>query len=659
MKRRVLLIDNDADFLAGRKERLEEAGYIVRTAISLDEARDALRNNYVHLASVDVRMVDEDSEWDVSGLDLVREPEFSHIVKVVLTGRHFEVNDASLVMKVKADPQDLPDAVFYLTKEKGWQVMLDVFHNAIESYCHLKDNFVVHRPPGFVHGLVGRLDPDLPRELWLERGEELVDLISMACYSYDTVTIDRLVWYHDGRLALAITARKPHIVDEFLMLIDHRRDNHQNHLKEYHAVQDRAPDGHAQPVANSRPLRTLHYAGELYALPGVRLDQTVSLPQFFVQSRVNIVSDLFKRLVTFNLKPPRRTEMLLESEHADNQLRIHSKLTDATPSLLRRRIDELGELVARENIATMKTGKDNIVIRLLDGLTLDLRHPADWLEERGPHSFGKPLVMGDGYGAPPADTILVANDNSAWITDNSQQCYGPLLSGLAGLEVLVKLELHPYPNVRQFIEAERQLLKAINLTHQLVPLDAEMKKPFGAIQQIRNQAVDFGGDLEAYERALFYHAVQRLLSMPFDVPAYYNSVRIPPAQAPLYTCLSLGLLASHLAKAGGKLEMVEDEPLGIEMDEKSGGLWVEGRRVHLRGAPFRFLFYLYCHPRVRCSNEQIMADVMGGAINYDSNYPAVLARAIRKALGPNAGRYLENQRGSYVLYPDGRRDKPL
>jgi hypothetical protein len=32
---------------------------------------------------------------------------------------------------------------------------------------------------------------------------------------------------------------------------------------------------------------------------------------------------------------------------------------------------------------------------------------------------------------------------------------------------------------------------------------------------------------------------------------------------------------------------------------------------------------------------------------------------VRAALGPNAGRYLVNRRGGYILYPDGKRDDPL
>ena len=62
----VLFADNAPDFLNTRAEFLENAGYHVVKAYTLEEARQLLANAHIHLAILDIRMVDDDDERDVS-----------------------------------------------------------------------------------------------------------------------------------------------------------------------------------------------------------------------------------------------------------------------------------------------------------------------------------------------------------------------------------------------------------------------------------------------------------------------------------------------------------------------------------------------------------------------------------------------------------------
>lgn len=70
---KILLVDNDPEFLKSRAEVLEKQGYPVVTAESLEEARGKLRENRFDLALIDVRLTDNKDPEDFSGLALARE----------------------------------------------------------------------------------------------------------------------------------------------------------------------------------------------------------------------------------------------------------------------------------------------------------------------------------------------------------------------------------------------------------------------------------------------------------------------------------------------------------------------------------------------------------------------------------------------------------
>lgn len=71
---KILLVDNNKDFLLSRRDFLEKSGYPTESASSLPEAREKLKEkNQYGLAVVDVRLTDDSDASDFSGLALVRE----------------------------------------------------------------------------------------------------------------------------------------------------------------------------------------------------------------------------------------------------------------------------------------------------------------------------------------------------------------------------------------------------------------------------------------------------------------------------------------------------------------------------------------------------------------------------------------------------------
>lgn len=643
MKKRVLLIDNDSDFLEIRREPLEKEGFEVLTALSLEQARDVLHRRHVHLASVDVRMVDDDSPVDTSGLALVHDPEFAHVVKIVLTGYHFEAKAVRDAMRPKVIPQHLPDAVDYLSKEEGPEAMIQVINEAITHYSGINWALALEWPhPSYEDGLANWLEPDLPRDAWRERGEELVDLMAMTFADYDRAHVTRLLWRDGPRLALAVTAWKDDAIVGRIVVVRCLP------AAPTPAAAERAPDGHAQLIRPARPARTLHYAADLYELPGGRLSEARTLRQFYADSKPAALGECVTGLLATGLAPWDIPQLADDSTPADERLRAHAGLSPDTPDTLGRALLLVGEAAARAGLATFTLTADHLLVRSRES-NYDLPNPAAWLARPGPGNVRRPLSLGESCGAPPADTVLVA-DGRTWLTDFSRAGHAPLLSSLADLETQFTTDLHPFANVTQFGDAMTSLLRPDELAQRPDAPMPELRKLFAAVQPLRERAADYGG-VVAYYRALFYHTARRLPAMPLDGPNRRQTVL--PA---LCACLGLGLLARRIDEF--------EEPGRPPVHP---GLWVDkpSRRWFLddvplpkpADTPFRFLLYLWENRRRHCENAAIMAAI--DCDQMDPNYPSVLVKQLRKFLGPSGMRIIVNSGKGYTLYPDGRPDQAL
>src|SRR5258705_11551110 len=115
MTKRILFADNDSSSLAARKEFLEQEGYEVLPAATVDEARRVLEHHLVDLAVIDVRLSTDTDERDWSGLALANETDKA-IPKIILT--RYPTYD--LVREALGPHLDgLPAAVDFVAKQEG------------------------------------------------------------------------------------------------------------------------------------------------------------------------------------------------------------------------------------------------------------------------------------------------------------------------------------------------------------------------------------------------------------------------------------------------------------------------------------------------------------------------------------------------------------
>jgi len=117
----ILLADNDPDFLATRGEFLKQEGYELVTAQSTAAARRELGEGQINLAIIDIRLVNDDDEKDVSGLTLAQVPAYRSIRKIILTG--FPSTDAAREA-LRLDLGGSPPALDFIAKKEGPEAML-------------------------------------------------------------------------------------------------------------------------------------------------------------------------------------------------------------------------------------------------------------------------------------------------------------------------------------------------------------------------------------------------------------------------------------------------------------------------------------------------------------------------------------------------------
>lgn len=82
---KILMADNDPDFLETRREFLEKEGYEIIVASSPSDAQMKLQQDDIALVIVDIRLLNDDDEKDISGLEFARSIEHPLPI-LILTG---------------------------------------------------------------------------------------------------------------------------------------------------------------------------------------------------------------------------------------------------------------------------------------------------------------------------------------------------------------------------------------------------------------------------------------------------------------------------------------------------------------------------------------------------------------------------------------------
>lgn len=136
MRNVLLLADNDAEFRETWGTILTNAGYDIRLASNPEQARNLLRETGIDLAILDLRLVDDEDEKDISGLEVATDKTFLHIPKIVLTA--FPTSYENLRKALGPAVDELPHAIAFVDKAEGPRALLEVIRRALETWPRLR-----------------------------------------------------------------------------------------------------------------------------------------------------------------------------------------------------------------------------------------------------------------------------------------------------------------------------------------------------------------------------------------------------------------------------------------------------------------------------------------------------------------------------------------
>ena len=172
---RILLADNDQDFIAITTEFLESYGFEVITASNPLAAHQILlrEQEQIQVAVFDSRLLNDLDERDTSGIDLARL--FARVPSIVLT-RFPSVPDAVAALRPL---NGLSPAKDYVDKRDGLDILLQAIENILllPSPLELHEKLMTHFSESDLHQLCFSLNvnyDDLPGRTRRGKARELI-----------------------------------------------------------------------------------------------------------------------------------------------------------------------------------------------------------------------------------------------------------------------------------------------------------------------------------------------------------------------------------------------------------------------------------------------------------------------------------------------------
>jgi CheY-like chemotaxis protein len=136
MKAVLLFADNDLSSLETWAKVLWKAGYEVRNASNPHQVHQVLENSGVDLAVLDLRLIDDEDEKDLSGLKIACMKSFRYIPKVILTA--FPTSYENLRTILGSSVDELPGAVAFVDKAEGPEALLAVIRQTLEAWPRIR-----------------------------------------------------------------------------------------------------------------------------------------------------------------------------------------------------------------------------------------------------------------------------------------------------------------------------------------------------------------------------------------------------------------------------------------------------------------------------------------------------------------------------------------
>ena len=615
----ILFVDNNKLFLDTRAEFLEDAGYRVLPAISLEEARRVMEADPVDLVILDVRMVDDDDKTDVSGILLAKEERYAPIPKIILT----DFPDYATAREALGPVLDgMPPAVDYLAKAEGPEALVERVGKALARFAPWNSHLVIRGVQGLSTSvLVSLLEPQIVDNL-AHRTQELERLFKRLFLEAQQVTLGPVYVQGQGYIYLAYTANRRHGDLEQGVLACALREVGEEEEARYKAHAPRNAD--LQLVLLDAIQRSVHYTLCTYNLVGAHEESVRPLAQVLhalSTAQSEYVLDVFfgQTLDRWHRRERTPREMLSVIPHFVREDHYSHELEACAHTL--------GRLLDQASLARLEF--DNAMsIWLPNGTQEQLFLP--WLAwERGALQVEGEVLYGHVHGQVDLDHILVDREGNTWLIDFTQARQDFLVMDYLSLEMSLRhCLLQAYPLSERLVFEKTLMEATFALEGDPSRLDLVLQEirsgeweidplRYRAIQwalEVRRQAyARLGVDTINYLKLLYGHVLKDLCT--FHAEIHYTVSELQDFAQDL---VLLGLLGEAILTSGQESpDLPEEARTGLWIDHQNRQVWVLSQLVTLTPQEYTLLTYLHRHRGRLCTPEDITYALESEDYEYD------------------------------------------
>ncbi len=646
----ILFVDNVPAFLETRAEYLEDAGYQVVPAYTLEEARRLLEQQTIDLAILDVRMVDDEDPKDISGILLARDPHYASVPKIILT----DYPDYRTARQALGPVLDgMPPAVDYLDKKEGPEVMVERVGQVLAQFNPLNQHLMIRWASEWSFpALVTLLEPHVGTALE-GRASELERLFRRLFLRARQLTFGRSFLREPGHLYLEVTRLDQDGNVHVEVLRCGRRSLGEQETDRYGCF---AP---AEAVLGTTLLDedrvSIHYSVARYRLvgsfgPPIRpLGEVIqSLPLRAIGPRIDKLYQT--TLGHWHQRGRRQSSLSPLSYFLGDGLRVDE---------LRGRLREFCLALERFGLARITQEPGQWSIRYPAGFRDWLPDPlAAW--EGGMVASLADMPQGHIHGAVTLDRILVDRDGQSWLIDFRAARQDFLIQDYLSLEMDLRRRLLEPLDLDRRLEFEEELMAhylADDPEGRWPGRDAERPEEVGlppwirawvAVRQVRRAAnlyLQVGED--QYGPILYAYCLHQL-SLYDPAVQHTREELLHVAQHLLLASL---LSQSLMPAPDERADLPEEAFTGIWIDSSNREVWVAGRPVSLTPQEYTLLDFLYQRKGQLCTPEAITQALEGEDYDFDK---AVDEHRVRSAINrlrrkieplPGQPRFLKTVRG--------------
>ena len=621
---KILMVDNDPDFLATRAEFLEQAGYHVTKATTLADAEKYLRDGWFQLAILDIRMINDDDEKDVSGMTLVNADFTRAIMKIVLTS----FNTTLVTGLVRAAQDEQHRTIDVIEKAEGYDVFLAAVKDAIARHIHINGKLGMEweRRTCDPVSLVRLIEPQLESERLLEREEEFKDLFRRLFYEKDYINIERLLWQRDGRAALVVFAFKESAISESFVVVcgQHTIVTEEGRRFEEFAPRARNYTGMTLELT----AKTTHFAANAYRVTGDALEKVRVLRELYSSSTGKVFTDTLDNLFQKTLHQWHQGKPIIKKDTSLETL-YHQRLRLTEEYFSKADFEERIKVIMSQIAAI-----GSRIEQANEMLTFHFKNQSP--------SFPDPLLIffqtSDQKedvlamytpGILTGENILIDESQHAWLTDFADAGLAPLQWNFVSLEATIRFDWIDTNNLLRRFELENCLLNTKFARPDIKDLDPIVRRPAAAIQTIRKLTSQIeGSNVMTYHRGIYFQAASRLAE--FDLKNHFRSNELVRLA---HVLLSMAMIAGKFEKI-----RVNDEPSVSPqiktVNERARTAIIGDKNIRFSPQVFEVFRYLYLHANEVCSKEELLNVALKG--QHDEPNLRTLIRRIRGLIEDDA-----------------------